>query len=314
MAGQTRVVFMGTSSFAVPALRGLVQGGYDVVQVVTQPDRPAGRERRPMPSPVKVLAQELGLPIWQPEGLRTSEALDRLRRFEPDVIVVAAYGEILRRAVLSLPPRGCLNLHASLLPRHRGPAPVPATILAGDAVTGVTLMLMDEGIDTGPILAQKEMPLTGKERQDELLHRLAELGATLLCEALPAWLAGKIAPRPQDESQATYCRMLRKEDGRIDWSRPAWYIERMTRAYHPWPGAYTFLHGRLLRVLRASLAPQPLPGPPGHVRVEGQELLVATGEGTLRIDEVQLEGKRPLPAGDFVRGQRMLDGAVLGER
>ena len=312
MVQGTRVVFMGTSGFAAPALRALTEEGYRVVEVVTQPDRPSGRERRPVPSPIKQLALELGLPLWQPEHLHGPQAVEHLRRLQPDVVVVAAYGEILRRPVLSLPPKGCLNLHASLLPRHRGPAPVAATILAGDPVTGVTLIRMDEGIDTGPILAQREVPLTGRERQDELLGLLSEVAASLLREALPAWLAGQIVPRPQDESHATYCRMLRKEDGEIDWTRPAWYIERMTRAYHPWPGAYTFLRGQRLRILRALVLSEGQGRPPGTLVVEGHRLLVATGEGTLQVEELQLEGRRALPAGEFVRGQRGIDGARLG--
>ncbi|MGC8874069.1 MAG: methionyl-tRNA formyltransferase [Chloroflexia bacterium] len=312
MADRARVVFMGTSRFAIPALRALVEEGYEVREVVTQPDRLAGRTRHPTPPPVKQVARELGLPVWQPDSLRGQEAFDHLAALQPEVIVVAAYGEILRRAILALPPKGCLNLHASLLPRHRGPAPVPATILAGDTVTGVTLIQMDEGVDTGPIVAQREIPLTGQERQDELLERLAQLAASLLCETLPAWLAGRIVPRPQDEALATYCCMLRKVDGEIDWHRPAWYIERMTRAFHPWPGAYTFLGGRMLRILRASVLAETRNAPPGTVLVEGDLLVVTTGEGMLRLDELQLEGKRALPASEFLRGQRGIHGKRLG--
>ncbi|MGC8959714.1 MAG: methionyl-tRNA formyltransferase [Chloroflexia bacterium] len=308
----TRVVFMGSSSFSVPALRALLEAGYEIAAVVTQPDRPAGRFRRIRPGPVKALALEKGLPLWQPETLRTPEARERLRALAPHLIVVAAYGEILRPEVLDLPPHGCVNLHPSLLPRWRGPSPVAAAILAGDRETGVTLIRMDAGMDTGPILAQEVLPLSGRERQGELLARLAEMAADLLVRTLPAWLAGEVVPRPQGEEGATYCRPLRKEDGQVDWERPAEHIERMVRAYDPWPGTYTFLRGRRLHIWRAAVWPETLPAAPGTVHWDGQRLLVATGEGSLSLEEVQWEGKRRLPIRAFLLGQRALEGARLG--
>ncbi len=309
-----RVVYMGTPAYAVPPLRELCQGDYETVLVVTPPDRPTGRSSRPRPSAVKAFALEHGLPIWQPDNLRSTEAVARLRTLAPEVIVVAAYGEILRPAVLEIPPHGCLNLHASLLPRHRGAAPVVSTILAGDAQAGVTLMLMDAGMDSGPILAQQTLPLTGEERQGGLTGRLSEVGAALLLHTLPGWLTGEIRPQPQDESKATYCSPLRKEDGEINWSQPASYIERMTRAYDPWPGAYTYLRGKRLRVWQASALAVHTPLSPGTASVQDNDLLVGTGEGPLRLEKVQLEGRRPLSAAQFLLGQRDIDGAQLGEQ
>lgn len=307
-----RVVFMGSASFSLPALRVLLEEGYEVAAVVTAPDRPAGRSRQVRPGPVKTFALEKGLSLWQPETLRTPEAWERLRVLAPQVIVVAAYGEILRPEVLALPPYGCLNLHPSLLPRWRGPSPVAATILAGDRETGVTLIRMDAGMDSGPILAQEVLPLSGQERQGELSARLAEMGAELLRRTLPAWLAGEIVPQPQEENRATYCRPLRKEDGRIDWTKPATYIERMVRAYDPWPGTYTFFRGRRLHIWRATVRPETFHSPPGTVLLDGRRLLVATGEGSLSLEEVQWEGKRRLPIREFLLGQRGLEGTCLG--
>lgn len=305
-----RVVFMGTPAFALPPLRALVEDGHDIVAVVTQPDRPAGRGGRMQPSAVKAWAQQQGLAVWQPERLRGA-VVEQLRTLQPEVIVVAAYGEILRPEVLSIPPRGCLNIHASLLPRWRGASPVAAAILAGDDKTGATLMQMDAGMDTGPILAQESLPLQGHERCGELSARLAEMGAALLRRVLPEYLAGKVAPQPQDDSQATYCAVLRKEDGRVDWTRPAAYIERMVRAYDPWPGAYTFLRGRRLRLWRATVLPETPSQPPGTILVRDRQLLVTTGEGLLALEEVQLEGRRRVSADEFLRGQTGLAGTIL---
>jgi methionyl-tRNA formyltransferase len=305
-----RIVFMGTPSFAVPSLQTLLEDGHEIVAVVTQPDRPAGRSGTARLSPVKELALQHGLVIWQPERLR-GEAVERLREWAPDVVVVAAYGEILRPDVLALPPHGCLNLHASLLPRHRGASPIVAALLAGDSATGVTVMQMDASMDTGAVIAQESLPLTGQERQGELSVRLAQLAARLLRRTLPEWLAGTIVPQPQDAARATYCGVLRREDGQIDWTRPAAYVERMTRAYDPWPGAFTFLHGRRLHIWRAGVTTPP-PVPPGTIALRGQQIVVGTGEGTLTLEQVQLEGKRRMSAAEFVRGQRELEGARLG--
>ncbi len=307
-----RIVFMGTPSFAVPILRALADH-HQVVGVVTQPDRRAGRGRRLTVSPVKEAALALGLPLFQPPTLRTAEAAQRLAAWQPAVIVVAAFGQILRPPLLSLPPHGCLNVHASLLPRWRGASPVAAAILAGETVTGVSLMLMDEGMDTGPILARRSCPIAPDDTTGALTGRLAEMGAQLLIETLPRWLAGGIRPRPQDDDRATYCRLLKKEDGRLDWTRPAAYLERQVRACDPWPGAFTTWQGRRLKVLRARARPEvPADGPPGRVLDLSPGLGVSTGQGVLELIEVQLAGKKPLPAGTFARGQKGLLGSRLG--
>lgn len=306
-----RVVFMGSPAFAVPALEALA-GAYAVVGVVTQPDRPAGRGSRLRPPAVKVAAERLGLPVFQPEKISAPDALGQLRAWKPDLIVVAAFGQILPPAVLNLPPYGCLNLHASLLPRWRGASPIAAAILAGDPVTGVTVMVMDEGVDTGPILAQREEPILPDDTTGSLTERLARLAADLLMETLSLYLTGAIQPRPQPEEGVTYCRPLKKADGRLDWTRPAEELERQVRAVQPWPGAYTFWEDRLLKVLRAAVIPEDRAGElPGRVVSVGDGAAVVTGRGLLRLLEVQLAGRNPLPIDAFLRGQRGFVGSVL---
>ena len=307
----TRVVFMGTPGFAVPSLVALWER-YRVVGVVTQPDRPAGRGRSVAPSPVKEAALARGIAVYQPRSLRTAEALEPLAEWQPDVIVVAAFGQILPRAVLALPAHGCLNVHASLLPRYRGAAPIPAAILAGDEVTGVTLMRMDEGMDTGPILAQAECPIGAEDTTASLTATLAERGARLLIEVLPGWLAGEVAERPQEGDLATYCKPLKKEQGLLDWTAPAAVLDRQVRAFHPWPGAYTTWRGQVLKIVRAR--PRPAwagEGEPGMVVLLAEGLGVVTGQGLLELIEVQLAGKRPMAGGEFARGQRGMVGGVL---
>ena len=251
---KTRIVFMGTPDFAVPALRVLTEA-HDVVGVVTQPDRPAGRGRELHQSAVKREAVERHLPVFQPRSLRTPEALAQLAQWRPELIVVAAFGQILTEEVLDLPPYGCLNVHASLLPRWRGAAPVAAAIMAGDEVTGVTIMKMDVGLDTGPIVAQCREPIRADDTRATLAERLSFLGAELLAETLPAYVAGDLVPQPQDDEEATIAERLRKEDGRLDWSRPAVALDRKIRALTPWPGAYTFWEGRRLKIIAASPLP-----------------------------------------------------------
>ncbi len=307
-----RVVFMGTPEFAVPTLLALHEH-HQVVGVVTQPDRPAGRGRQLVASPVKEAAVPLGLPLFQPATLRQHEAVAHLAAWCPDVIVVAAFGQILRLPVLTLPAHGCLNVHASLLPRYRGAAPISAAILAGEAITGVTIMHMDEGMDTGPILAQAAWPIAPDDTTASLTAALAELGARLLLETLSAWLAGEIQAQPQDDSMATYCRPLKKEDGRLDWTQPAVHLDRQVRACDPWPGAYTTWQGQRLKVLRARAQPEwKGEALPGQVLRLDPGIGVATGQGVLELLQVQLAGKRPTAAEPFVRGQRDLVGGQLG--
>lgn len=312
MTGPVRTVFMGTPDFAVPSLQALLADPtYQVVGVVTQPDREAGRGRERRASPVKQVALAAGLPVLQPERLREPAAFAELAALAPELIVVAAYGQILRPEVLNLPRFGCINVHASLLPRWRGAAPVAAAILAGDTVTGVTIMLMDPGMDTGPILAQQAEPIHPDDTAATLGARLARLGADLLVRTLPEYLAGRIQPRPQPAEGVTVCRPLSKEQGRMDWTLPATTLARMVRAYDPWPGAYTTWEGQLLKILAAT----PVPGeaPPGHVLAWGEGAAVGTGEGLLVLQAVQPAGGRRMPIEAFRRGRPDFIGAVLGK-
>jgi len=306
-----RVLFMGTPHFALPTLEALHEA-HEVIGVVTRPDKPAGRGQRLRPPPVKQWALAHGLEVLQPPRLSEPRVLATLRGLKPEVIVVAAYGQILPSEVLNLPPAGCLNVHASLLPKHRGAAPIPAAILAGDRVTGVTIMLMDEGLDTGPILAQRACPITPQDTTASLTEKLAQMGADLLTETLPRWLAGHITPLPQDEAQASYCPLISKGDGLIDWMLPAEEIWRRVRAYNPWPSAYTFWKGRLLKIWRARPLPEETTGEPGTVLDTPLGPAISTGKGLLLLEEVQLAGKRAMPAAEFVRGQRGFVGAKLG--
>lgn len=307
-----RIVFMGTPQFAVPTLLALA-GKHHVTGVVTQPDRPAGRGRKLVVSPVKqaALAQEFSL--FQPSTLQVPEVVEPLAAWKPELIVVAAFGQILPGPVLELPPYGCLNVHPSMLPRYRGAAPIPAAILAGDATTGVTIMRMDEGMDTGPTLAQVECPIAPDDTTASLTVRLADLGAQLLIDTLPGWLNGEIEARPQDDSFATYCRPLKKGDGHLDWTQPAVHLHRRVRACDPWPGAYTTWQGQRLKVLRTR--PRPMwqeEGLPGRVVALQPGIGTITGQGLLELLEVQLAGKKPMRADLFARGQRNLTGGSLG--
>ncbi|MCS6800859.1 MAG: methionyl-tRNA formyltransferase [Chloroflexota bacterium] len=306
-----RVVFMGTPDFAVPSLRALAASGNELVAVYTQPDRPAGRGHRLTPSPVKRAALELGVPVHQPVSLRPAEEVARLAALKPDLIVVAAFGQILRPNVISIPQYGILNVHASLLPRWRGAAPIPAAILAGDQVTGITIMLIDPGLDTGPILAQEAIPIAEDDTTGTLTAKLAALGADLLLRTIPAWVAGQIQPTPQDDTLATFAPRVQPTDAIIDWRKPASQIAREVRAYQPWPGAWTTLGGRRLTILAAA----PIEGegaPPGLILPEGRSgLAVATGEGRLRLHRVQLEGGKPLDIASFRAGHRDLIGKIL---
>ncbi len=313
-----RVLFMGTPDFAVPSLRALTEqanAGLAVAGVITRPDKPVGRKQQVAFSPVKQFALEHDIPVYQPGPLRRPEALALLGDLAPDLIVVAAFGQILPSEALALPPHGCLNVHASLLPRWRGASPINAAILAGDDETGVTIMLMDAGLDTGPTLAQRATPIGSDETAGELSDRLALLGAELLIETVPRWLAGVLTPEPQDESQATMTRLLQKSDGLLDWQRPADELARQTRAYTPWPGAFTTWKGRTLKVLRARAIPFETDLPPGACFVSGADssLEVICGEGALALEVIQLEGKRAMSAAEVVRGHPALVSARLGE-
>jgi methionyl-tRNA formyltransferase len=296
-----KVVFMGSPDFALPALQALAQR-YEVVGAVTQPDRASGRGRELKPPSVKVLAQELGLPIIQPEKLRQPEAMDQLRLWNPDLIVVAAFGQILRKDVLDLPRFGCINVHASLLPRWRGAAPINAALLHGDEETGVTIMKMDVGLDTGPILSQRSMRLTPDDTAGSAFEALSGLGAELLIDTLPDYLSGKIQPVPQPEEGATYAPMLKKEEARLDFTRPAEELERRIRAFNPWPGAFMDFNGALLKVHRAHVEQGKAEA--GQRLVYRDQPAVGAGGRLLILDEVQPSGKKPMSGKSFLSGAR----------
>ncbi|MCW5846836.1 MAG: methionyl-tRNA formyltransferase [Anaerolineae bacterium] len=313
MARVARIIFMGTPEFAVPCLQALIET-QTVVGVVTQPDKPAGRGHQLRPSPVKAVAEAAGIPLYQPASLRREEAAEPLRRWQPDLIVVAAFGQILRPHVLYLPPRGCLNVHASLLPRWRGASPIQHALLAGDAATGVTLMRMDEGLDTGDMYTQESLTIDPRETAATLHDRLAVLGAEMLRRRLDAILDGRLTPIPQTEAGSTYAPMIHKEDGEIDWQQDVATLDRHVRAMTPWPGAFTTWAGDTLKVVAArALAARPLGRRPGTVMWAADGPAVMTGEGTLLLETVQLAGKRAMAAGDFVRGRPDFIGAILGD-
>lgn len=311
-----RVVFMGTPEFAVPALRALIDSPYQVAAVYTQPDTRAGRGQQVTMSPVKEIAIAQGIPLAQPETLKAPGVMAQLSSFNPEVIVVAAFGHILPPEILDLPKFGCLNIHPSLLPRHRGPSPVAAALLHGDEVTGVTIMLMDAGLDTGPILAQRKVSISPEDTTGSLAEKLAEVAAQLLMETLPLWFRGEIKPQPQDESQATYTRVITKKEGEIDWHLSALQLWRQVRAFSPWPGCYTWWQGKRLRISQAVPLPGTTIAEAGKVIALTQPSVavigVGTGDGILGLCRVQLEGKREMTAAEFVRGQRNFIGASLG--
>lgn len=307
-----RLVFMGSPKFAVPPLEHLLLGRYQVAAVYTQPDRPAGRGRGLAASPVKQVAEARGLVVVQPASLKAAGVREQLEAFNPDVIVVAAFGQVLPKSVLELPSLGCLNIHPSLLPRFRGASPVASAILAGDDFSGISIMVMDEGLDTGPLLARAQIPVSPRDTTGSLTVKLSWLGASLLGEVLVGWGRGELTPLPQNEAEATYSGQITKEEGEIDWCMPAVDIWRRVRAFNPWPGCYTRWRGRQLKVIEAV----PLEGESTAiagkvVALESTGFGVGTGNGVLAIVKVQLEGKKVISADEFLRGQRDFIGAVL---
>ena len=297
----TKVVFMGSPDFSLPTLRAL-DGEYDVVGVVTQPDRASGRGREFKPPPVKTLALELGIPVMQPEKLRHPEAIDQLRAWNPELIVVAAFGQILRKDVLELPPHGCINVHASLLPRWRGAAPINAAILHGDEETGVTIMKMDVGLDTGPMLSQRSVRLTREDMAGSVFEKLSMLGADLLIETLPDYLAGRLTPTPQPEEGVTYAPMLKKEEGQLDFNHDVHELERRVRAFNPWPGAFMDFDGALLKVHRARVETGETSA--GQRLVYQNQPAVGARGGILILEEVQPAGKKSMSGKSFLAGAR----------
>ncbi len=305
---------MGTPEFAVPSLEYLILNQYQVVAVYTQPDKTAGRGRSLVSSPVKRAAIDWKLPVVQPVSFRETEAVAQLANFQPDVIVVAAFGQILPQSVLDIPAYRCINVHPSLLPKFRGASPVAAAILAGSEFTGVSIMLMEKGLDTGPVLARAQIPISARDTTGSLTAKLSRIAAQLLVEVLPRWVKGELTPQPQDEAEASYSGEFSKKDGEIDWQLPAVELWRQVRAFQPWPGCYTRWQGRQLKIIEAV----PLPGErtpeAGQIVAldkRGAEFGVGTGEGVLGVLGVQPEGKRAMSAAEFLRGQRQFIGAVL---
>ncbi len=302
---------MGSSRDSIPVLAALLAAGVQVAGVYCQPDKPAGRGRAPRAPAIKTFAQERGIDVYQPASLRQEAVRREMESLQPEVAVVAAYGKILPRDVLDVPKHGCVNIHPSLLPRHRGPSPVSTAILRGDRVTGATVMLMDEGMDTGPVLASREATIGEGDTTAGLTEALFRLGGELLVEVLPSWVDGKVTPRPQDDFQATSTRKLEKADGEARWDLAAGELHRMLRAYTPWPGLFTRWRGKLLKILeaapvrtRAAPAGEPGPGEPGDVVATDASggVGVVTGCGLLGLERLQLEGKRPSAAAEFMRG------------
>jgi methionyl-tRNA formyltransferase len=311
-----RIVFMGTPDFAVPSLEALLGSENTVVAAVSQPDRATGRGQHVGTTPIKAAARRHAVPVHQPETLRDPRIREELARLAPDLIVVAAYGKLLPRVILELPVHGCINVHASLLPRHRGAAPIQWALLEGDATTGVTIMQMNAGLDEGDILLQRSEPVAATDTGATLGARLARLGARALIETIGGLQNGSIMPRPQDSSCATLAPRIQKDAGRIDWHEPAERLERKVRAFQPWPTAYTTLGGRQLKILHAAARAPAARGegsqPAGTVTASTADgIVVATGDGSLILLVVQLEGRKALPAADFLRGHPVAPGTVL---
>ena len=302
---------MGTPDFAVPVLSRLVEAGHDIAAVYSQPDRPSGRGRKLVPTPTKLFAEERGIGVRQPKSLRSEDECAALAALGPDVVVVAAYGIFLPPEALAVPALGCLNIHPSLLPRYRGPSPVVSSILNGDEETGVTIMKLDEGMDSGPVVAQERVSIGEEETGPELTRRLFDLGADLFVDTLPRWASGDIQATPQDESRATFTSLVKKENGEIDWTDDAERIARMVRAYEPWPGTFTHWDGKQLKILEATSMSGD--APPGQVvGLDGGGIGIGTGDGQLAVNRLQIEGRRPSDAQDFVLGYPDFVGAELG--
>jgi len=307
-----RIIFMGTPDFAVPALHKLLNGPDQVVAVITQPDRPKGRGKKLSPPPVKLAAEQAGIPVLQPAKIRTEEFLDTLKGYSPDLIIVAAYGRILPRAILSLPPLGCINIHGSLLPRHRGAAPIQWAIIHGDSEAGVTIMQMDADMDTGDILLSAAIPLTDDETAGSLFDKLADLGGTTLAQALDMLRLDQLFPIEQNHNLATSSPPLSKEDGCLNWNKPALELHRLIRGLDPWPAAYSFIDGQRFRLFAPELVHRECERPAGTLILADQQgLLIATAKDCLRIKEIQPEGKKRMTVEAYLCGHPLKPGLIL---
>ncbi|MBQ6994629.1 MAG: methionyl-tRNA formyltransferase [Lachnospiraceae bacterium] len=310
-----KVVFMGTPDFAVGALEAIIEAGHEVTAVVTQPDKPKGRSGQMQFPPVKECAVKYNLPVFQPIKVKEPEAVEELRKYEADIFVVAAFGQILTKEILDMPRYGCVNIHASLLPKYRGAAPIQQAILDGEAETGVTIQQMNEGIDTGDILSTVIVPIDKKETAETLFVKLEEAGAQLIVDTLVKIEKGEITPVPQDHAKASYVKMMKKTLGKIDWNKDAVVIERLVRGLNSWPSAYTFFEGKSLKLWDCDVLEETCDEEPGTiVRVNKDSIDVATGNGVLRILELQLEGKKRMDTKSFLLGNAWKAGMCLGEK
>ena len=310
---KNKVIFMGTPEFAIPSLGALIQADYEIVSIVTQPDRKSGRGELVSSSPVKKYALVNKLKLFQPETLKDEKALDYISNLKPHLIIVVAYGLLVPPEILSIPESGCLNVHPSHLPRYRGSSPIATAILNGDEVTGVTIMLMDKGLDTGPLLAQRKESIAKEDSTGSLTTRLAKAGAQLLIDTIPPWISGEIRPVPQDETKVVYTRVIAKEDGRINWNSTALEVWRRIRAFDPWPGCYTWWQGKRLKINKAVPLEGGISGQTGKVvsLADATSVGVMTRDGILGLLEVQLEGKRSMSLQEFIRGHRDFVGSIL---
>ena len=306
------IVYMGTPDFAVPALEKLIEAGHKITAVVTQPDRQRGRGKEVLYSPVKECALKHDIPVFQPVKIKSPEAVAQLRTYQADIFVVAAFGQILSKEILEMPRYGCVNIHASLLPKYRGAAPIQWAVINGEDKTGVTIMQMDEGLDTGDIIVQREVLIAQEETGESLFEKLSVLGADLLVETLDGIWRDDVVKRKQDASLSTYARMLKKEDGRIDWSRTSKQIEQQIRGMNSWPSAYTMWNGKTLKIWKAQWNQSVHAHAPGTIlTVEKESISIACGEGVIKILELQLEGKKRMPVKDFLLGYHMEEGSRL---
>ena len=308
-----RIIFMGTPEFAVPSLEALIQGPDEIAAVVTQPDRPKGRSKKPVPPPTKLLADKYGIDLYQPEKIKSPEFLTTLRSYDPDLIVVAAYGRILPEPIIQLPRHGCINVHGSLLPRHRGAAPIQWAIIKGDDEVGVTIMQMDTGMDTGDILLKAAITPDPEETSGTLFPKIARLGSHTLMDTLDMLAQGGMAMIAQDDKEATSAPMLRKDDGLIDWSKPGRKIHCLIRGLDPWPTAFSFFEGRKFQFFKPEVVHQSSTRRPGTLlRADREGLLIVTGDSCLLIKDIKMEGKRRMAVADFLNGWSLDPSSVFG--